>query len=81
MGVSASQRERLPANKWLAPGKIERVRMIDYAPNQRTLDVVDVQRANGSVESVYDFQIVGRVASMKASRKPRKRPVNKGTKE
>lgn len=45
-----------PAAKWLT--KVETVTLIDDAPNQGTLDVIDVKRENGDEESVYDFNIV-----------------------
>ena len=45
-----------PATKWLV--KKMKVKLIDDAPNQGTLDVLDVELPDGSEESIYDFNII-----------------------
>jgi len=45
-----------PAAKWLTKEMV--VKLLDYAPFDGTLDVLDVELADGTEESVYDFNIV-----------------------
>lgn len=48
-----------PAGKWVK--KNQTVQLIDDAPNQQTLDMLDVKTLSGDEESIYDFQIVKKV--------------------
>jgi len=48
--------ESYPAAKWLTQDA--EVTLVDYAPNEGTLDVIDVMLPSGQVESIYDFNII-----------------------
>ena len=45
-----------PAANWIQHET--KVKLLDYAPHENTLDVVDVKLPNGKEESIYDFNIV-----------------------
>ena len=51
-------RTSYPAADWIHAPCI--VTLLDYAPNQGTLDVLYVQLANGETEAIYDFNIAHR---------------------
>jgi len=52
-----------PAANWIKTTEI--VRLIDDAPNEGTLDVLDVELEDGTEKSIYDFNIVTKVRSFK----------------
>lgn len=53
-----------PASKWIK--HLEVVRLLENAPHEGTLDVIDVVRmSNGQEESIYDFNIIGKVTQLK----------------
>ena len=61
VGLNASY--SYPASNWLPlivgqNGTME-VELMEYAPCEGTLDVIDVKLPSGKIESIYDFQIVG----------------------
>jgi hypothetical protein len=45
-----------PASAWIPVGG-EEVTLLEDSPHRGTLDVVNVLRANGDQESIYDFDI------------------------
>jgi hypothetical protein len=55
-------RQNLPAANWLGDDTTGKpttvVTLVDDAPNERTLDVIDVLTEDGRNESIYDFNIV-----------------------
>lgn len=52
-------RKSLPAANWIVDR--EYVTLLEDCPEGRTLDVVDVRRADGTEESVYSFNVTGEV--------------------
>lgn len=53
-----------PASRWIK--NLEVVKLLEDAPHQGTLDVIDVIRmSNGKEESIYDFNIIGKVTQLK----------------
>jgi len=48
-----------PATNWLKKKMV--VELMEYAPHQGTLDVVDVRLPTGKTESIYDFNIIRRL--------------------
>jgi aspartate carbamoyltransferase regulatory subunit len=52
-------KESYPATNWLKIKSI--VKIMEDAPHQGTLDVIDIKLPTGKVESIYDFNIVKKV--------------------
>jgi len=50
-------KESSPAANWIE--ERQRVKLLEYAPNQGTLDVIDVELSDGTQDTIYDFNIAG----------------------
>ena len=59
----AGSKRSLPAANWVTSRRV--VTLNEYAPNAGTLDVLDVTLSDGSEESIYDMNIVGKAPARK----------------